>query len=115
MGMMELKIADYGFMPIKQTTGSAGFDIYSPVSGNLSPEECKQTCEIDTGIFFIPNASENITKRFFGRSGYAVKFGLSVRGDILESGELRLYLKLLGDKPITWNRQERIAQLVLLS
>ncbi|KAF7690814.1 Deoxyuridine 5'-triphosphate nucleotidohydrolase [Cucumispora dikerogammari] len=112
---MKITLTDNGFMPIKQTTGSAGFDIYSPCDGELSPEDGKRIRILDTGILF--NLDENkqpeISFRVNGRSGFGLNFGLSVSGGVHDTGELFLKMELFGNKPFIWKREERIAQLLL--
>lgn len=113
---MQIEILKHGFMPIKQTKGSAGFDIFASEEGQLFPEEGKREKIINTGIVLQLNENKLPLTPFeiYGRSGLAVKFGLNVEGGIYETGELFLKLYLYGTKSYKWEVKERIAQLILL-
>lgn len=98
--------------PSKGTYGSSGFDLHAAEDTNLAPGTRKL---IPTGfVFVIPYGYEGQIRP---RSGKALKDGITVLNapgtiDSDYRGEVQVLLINLGEKPVTIERGDRIAQIV---
>jgi dUTP pyrophosphatase len=106
-------------LPKRSTTYSAGYDIYSPVSGVIFS---KQQVLIKlgfawepTGLFIPPFAG--FFAKIFDRSGLALKKRLSTLAGVIDSDyrdEWGLVISNAGDEPFNYAQGDRLAQFVLL-
>jgi len=106
------KLSTESIIPTRATPGSMGFDLHSRVTDTLYHSEWKA---YPTGI------SMSLEQGFGGiikpRSGLAFKYGVDVLAGVIDSdyrGELQVILVNHGTKPLSVNRGDRIAQLVVL-
>lgn len=104
-------------LPAYATAGAAGLDLHAAVAADaprvLAPGE---RAAVPTGMAVVIPAGHEGQVR--ARSGRALREGLAVLnapGTIDEDyrGELRVLLVNLGDAPVTVQRGDRIAQLVI--
>lgn len=100
-------------MPMYQTEHSAGMDLRSVVDISLNPGERKL---VPTGLrMAIPEGYEGQVRP---RSGLALKFGIGMVNapgtiDSDYRGEIGVLLINLGQEAVTFQKGERIAQLVI--
>jgi dUTP pyrophosphatase len=113
---MEIRAtAEDGFLPDYQSEDASGADLRACVTGpvTLAPGE---RAAVPTGVFLeIPRGYEGQVRP---RSGLALRLGLSLVNtpgtiDSDYRGEVKVILINLGQAPVTINRGERIAQLVI--
>lgn len=110
-------MADHKDLPLPKisTEGSAGMDLYAAIREPLSLQPGAREL-VPTGLgLAIPTGYEGQVRP---RSGLAVRFGLSIVNspgtiDSDYRGEIKVPLINLGSEPMTINRGERIAQLVI--
>ncbi len=101
-------------VPSPAHPGDAGADLYARVTTVLAPGE---RTLIPTGIAVaIPEGHVGLVSP---RSGLALRNGISIVNTpgIVDSGyrgELQVIAVNLGDRPVTFNRGDRIAQLVVV-
>lgn len=106
-------------LPKRATTGSAGYDFYSPIDFELKPGE---TIKIPTGIRCLMD--ENWVLQIYPRSGLGFKYQINLCNEvgIVDSdysnsdNEGHIFIKLVnrGDKPVTINFDEAFAQGIFL-
>lgn len=106
-------------LPKRATTGSAGYDFYSPIDFELKPGE---TIKIPTGIRCLMD--ENWVLQIYPRSGLGFKYQINLCNEvgIVDSdysnsdNEGHIFIKLVnrGDKPVTINFNEAFAQGIFL-
>lgn len=106
-------------LPKRATTGSAGYDFYSPIDFELKPGE---TIKIPTGIRCLMD--ENWVLQIYPRSGLGFKYQINLCNEvgIVDSdysnsdNEGHIFIKLVnrGDKPVTINLGEAFAQGIFL-
>lgn len=102
-----------GICPIRQTEGSAGYDLISTKSIVLQPNE---RVTLPTGTFIqLPKGYEAQVRP---RSGLAHKYGVTVLNapgtiDSDYTNEIGVILINLGDEAYSVNKGDRIAQLVI--
>ncbi len=102
-------------LPSYQTAGSAGMDLYAALPAWIRLEPGERTV-VPTGIAIaLPDGFEGQIRP---RSGLAVRHGLTVLNapgtiDSDYRGELSVPLINLGADPVTLQRGDRIAQLVV--
>ena len=111
---MEIKIkllSEVGKIPTKGTDFSAGYDLYAAENGEIDP---LKRCLIKTNI------SIAIPKGYYGRiaprSGLAYKNGIDVMAGVINSdyrGDVGVILYNTGIEVFSFNRGDRIAQLVI--
>lgn len=110
------KLNENARIPSRATDGSAGMDLYSAESENITinPHECKK---IHTGIA-IQLESPDYAAFIYARSGTAIKHGVAPANcvGLIDSdyrGEIICGLVNQFDVPYTVEPGERIAQLVI--
>ena len=110
------KLNENARIPSRATEGSAGMDLYSAESENITinPHECKK---IHTGIA-IQLESPDYAAFVYARSGTAIKHGVAPANcvGLIDSdyrGEIICGLVNQFDAPYTVEPGERIAQLVI--
>jgi dUTP pyrophosphatase len=95
----------------KKHKGDAGYDIASDVDGTIGPME---SLLVSTGIHLsIPFGSYG---RLCSRSSLAVKNNIEVGAGIIDEsyrGEVKVLLRNFGKEPFAFNKNDRIAQLVI--
>ena len=106
-------------LPKRATTGSAGYDFYSPIDFELKPGE---TIKIPTGIRCLMD--KNWVLQIYPRSGLGFKYQINLCNEvgIVDSdysnsdNEGHIFIKLVnrGDKPVTINFGEAFAQGIFL-
>ncbi|KAI5191150.1 dUTP pyrophosphatase [Nematocida sp. AWRm77] len=93
------------------TKGSAGYDLYTPVSGSIKEGERQK---INLGIKI--ELPENHFGQICGRSGLAAKHGIVTLGGVIDQdyrGELCVLLLNTGKEVFHYQAGDRIAQLVI--
>ena len=107
---INIQANESSFIPIKQTDGSAGYDLYSIRSGIIPPNS---RTLIDTGIKLeIPNGFYG---RIAARSSLALKYGIDVGGGVIDSdyrGKIKVLLFNHSNKIFKFNKYDRIAQII---
>lgn len=99
-----------GFVPIKNSNGEAGYDLFTIESYLLKPLERK--C-FKTGISMA--MSMGIYGRVAPRSGLALKKGIDVMAGVIDStyrGEIGVVLINLSDSDVEIKKGDRIAQII---
>lgn len=100
-------------LPAYATAQAAGMDIHTPYEFTIKPME---RVIIWTGVnMAIPQGFEGQVRP---RSGLAIKHGITLINspgtiDADYRGEIGMPLINLGDQPVTFNKGDRIAQLVI--
>ncbi len=100
-------------LPAYQTSGSAGMDLCSAVDFELAPMERKL---VPTGLrMAIPHGYEGQVRP---RSGLAMRHGISMVNtpgtiDSDYRGEIQVLLINLGQETVTFQKGDRVAQLVI--
>ena len=108
------RLTETAVIPKRQTTGAAGFDIYS--DHNLTRVNLGQVVVIKTGIAVaIPEGYVGLVQP---RSGLAVRKGVDTMAGVIDSdyrGELRVVLTVHSTDIVPFRVEpgERIAQLVV--
>ena len=108
------RLTDTARLPMRQTPGSAGYDLYVDVEElTIQPGEI---CRIPTGIA-IAIGDIHAAAFIYARSGIASKFGVSPANcvGVIDSdyrGEIQVPLMNHGKKPFVIRRGDRIAQLL---
>jgi dUTP pyrophosphatase len=105
------KLSQEAKIPVRQTEGSAGFDLHATVHLSVWPEEWMP---IKTGIAVrIPEGCVGIIKP---RSSLAVKHGINVLAGVIDSdyrGELIVVLINHGEDRFDVSAGDRVAQLLV--
>lgn len=105
------KLDNSAKLPEYAHAGDAGMDIFSVEEAQLAPGERKA---IRTGIGIgIP---EGCVGFVWDKSGRAVEEGLKTMAGVIDSGyrgEVQIVLVNLGQEPITLEKHQKIAQLVV--
>ncbi|RVD92052.1 deoxyuridine 5 -triphosphat [Tubulinosema ratisbonensis] len=100
-------------IPEKHSKGAAAYDIHSFEDKVIQPKTIEV---IKTGLeLTIP---KDCKAQLYSRSGLASKFTLFIRGEHISPGctqELKIVIENKGNLPFEVKKNERIAQLVLLS
>ena len=114
------KLVKNAITPSYNGKTDAGIDFYALEDGEI-PSQTKSKL-ISTGIAWEPQTNIPFYDSFFkvvlkleGRSGLGKK-GIDVFGGVVDQdyrGEIKVIIVNLGDKPVTINRGDRIAQLVI--
>ena len=104
-------------LPQRATTGSAGYDFYSPFSFSLKPQE---TIKIPTGIKVILDSDKFLA--IYPRSSLGFKYRLQLDNSVgiidsdyvLSNNEGHIFIKITNDtkenKTLTVNKGEAFAQ-----
>ena len=99
-------------IPQRQTSGSAGLDLYAAEEGRCGPG---WRVKVPTGISIaIPAGNSGLV---FPRSGRNLATGLRLSNGVgVVDADFRgeLSVVLTADEEVTWERGERIAQLVIV-
>jgi dUTP pyrophosphatase len=98
-------------IPCRQSDLAAGYDICSYEDKTIEPGAREL---ISTGISFT--VPEGTYGQLAPRSGLAYKMGVHVGAGVIDrdyTGEVKVLLFNLSDSPITINKNDRIAQLIL--
>lgn len=111
------KLDERAALPVRSTNGSAGMDLHAVLDGPLTLQPGDRAL-ISTGIAIGLPSAETVGL-VFARSGLAVKHGLTLSNSVgvIDSdytGEIKVGLVNLSDKPYTLVHGERIAQLVIM-
>ena len=100
-------------LPMRQTPGSAGYDIYA-LNGGCVPASGKNSYVVDTGVCIVmPN---NYYGRIESRSSLAFKHGVTAFNGIIDSDfmrEMKVLLVNNGTEPYHYKKGDRIAQLIV--
>lgn len=108
------RLTDTARLPMRQTPGSAGYDLYADVEElTIQPGEI---CRVPTGIA-IAISDIHAAAFIYARSGIASKFGVSPANcvGVIDSdyrGEIQVPLMNHGKEPFVIRRGDRIAQLL---
>lgn len=112
-----MKIRENAIIPVRATKGAAGLDLYACVEEpiNLNAGE---SVLVPTGIA-IELPSSEMAAFIFARSGLATKNGISLSNGVgvVDSdyrGEICVGLRNFGTKSYTIEKNERIAQMVIM-
>ena len=111
--LVKLAMADDGLLaPIRATPGSAGLDIRAAHSGEVPARGSEL---VGTGMqITLPHGTVGLLK---SRSGLALRFGIEVGAGVIDSdysGEVKVLLRNHSDVSFSFQRNDRIAQLVVL-
>jgi dUTP pyrophosphatase len=100
-------------LPTRATIGSAGYDLYSPESGTIQPLQ---------RVLLPLHISIQLPVGTYGqvapRSGLAVKHGIQVGAGIIDEdyrGNVGVLLFNMSDKPFSYEKGDRVAQLIIKS
>lgn len=99
-------------IPQRHSEEAAGCDIYTSSAGLIQPYESKF---VHIGI--VLKAKPNTVGIVKGRSGLSMKYGLEVESALIgaeNEKELVIYVTNNGDKPYSYEKNERIAQVVFV-
>lgn len=112
MSILKVKLQEGGFTPIRATEYSAGYDLYSPIEcvilGNSD-----LLLKLRVSIQLPPGHYAQI----WPRSGLDTKFRITTGAGIIDQdyrGELGVLLRNFSTTPHKIERQERIAQLIIM-
>ena len=104
-------LSDSAFLPTRGSQYSAGLDLYAPCPGEIKPLE-RLLVPLDISIELPLGTFGHILPR----SGLALKHGIHVGAGVIDEdyrGNLGVLLFNLGDQPFSFNKGDRIAQLVI--
>jgi dUTP pyrophosphatase len=109
---MEVKrLCSEAILPRRATEWSVGYDLFSSVEVTVPPGEL--AC-VPTGIAIkLPPGTYG---RVAPRSGVTVKYNIHVGAGVIDpdyTGEIKVVLCNNGRDPVTFNKLDRIAQLIL--
>ena len=111
MNIKVKKLHEDASIPSKNSFTDAGYDLYALNGGTIKPLERKL---VGTGISLAIN--EKHYGRIAPRSGLAFKHGIDVLAGVIDSGyrgEICVLLINLGDKDFTYDKGDRIAQIII--
>lgn len=98
-------------LPKQESMGAAGYDLRTTEAFSLWPGQRKT---VGTGFAWaLPDGFMGIIRP---RSGHAKKHGIHILGGLLDNdyrGELNAILINLGDRPVSFAKGERVAQMVV--
>ena len=108
--MINVQCSDDTKLPTKGSDGSAGYDLYAPESGKITPG-CRKL--IKTGVkMTIPI---HMYGRIAPRSGLAYKHGIDVLAGVIDSdyrGDIGVILLNTGTHDFHYKAGDRIAQII---
>lgn len=111
MTLLYKRLSNTSRPPMRATPGSAGYDLYSPITFVLRPGE-QRTVFTDLALG-IP---EGHYGRVAPKSGLTLKYEIDVKGGVIDSdyrGNVGVILRNLGDKNFYRHPGQAIAQLIL--
>ncbi len=111
MNIKVKKLHEDAIIPSKNSFTDAGYDLYALNGDTIKPAERKL---VGTGISLAIN--EKNYGRIAPRSGLAFKHGIDVLAGVIDSGyrgEICVLLINLGDKDFTYDKGDRIAQIII--
>jgi dUTP pyrophosphatase len=113
--MNVLKLHRYAKLPVRQSPGAAGYDLFS-VEDCFLPAH-GGSCLVGTGIAIsIHSPSTPIVARVSSRSGLSVRHNVEVGAGVIDQdfrGEIKVKLYNFGDKDVRLPKLSRIAQLLV--
>ena len=104
------KLSDWAITPCRATSGSVGYDIFTPIDFTLQPKE-QETIFIDIAVC-PPKGYQRMSK-----SGLTVLYELEVKAGVIDpdfTGNIGVVLKNNSNKPIEHVVGEQIAQLLFI-
>ena len=104
-------LSDSAFLPTRGSQYSAGLDLYAPCPGEIKPLE-RLLVPLDISIELPLGTFGHILPR----SGLALKHGIHVGAGVIDEdyrGNLGVLLFNLRDQTFSFNKGDRIAQLVI--
>jgi dUTP pyrophosphatase len=104
-------LSDSAFLPTHGSQYSAGRDLYAPCPGEIKPLQ-RLLVPLDISIELPLGTFGHILPR----SGLALKKGIHVGAGVIDEdyrGNIGVLLFNLGDQPFSFNKGDRIAQLVI--
>jgi dUTP pyrophosphatase len=113
MNFYFVKTTSKATLPLRQTPGSAGYDIYA-LNGGCVPASGQNSHVVDTGICII--MPDNYYARFESRSSLAFKHRVTAFNGIIDSDflrEMKVQLINNGTDPFHYKPGDRIAQLIV--
>lgn len=116
-------ISKNGKLPVKMTSGSAGFDLFSCENLIIPPSTITHEGTVDIGRALVPTGIKielpaGTVGRIASRSGLSINSNIETGAGWIDSdyrGEVKIELKNLSSKPYNINCGDRIAQLVILT
>lgn len=102
--------------PLRATDGSAGYDLFMPCDGKVSPDDSEGVW-VDLGICMaIPDGFVGL---LLPRSGKGAKNGLALNNTVgvIDSdyrGELRACLRVHNDQPLSWKTDDSLLQIIFV-
>lgn len=105
------KLYEDAIVPTKAYEGDAGFDVYSPINGEIKPGDHLQ---IKLGIAIQINQDEVCEMQ--ERSGMAIKYGIKSCGPVIDSGyrgEISITLKNGNRNTFEFYEGDKIGQMVI--
>ena len=109
--MIGFKLKDGGVLPVKGSKYAAGYDIATNEDVELAIFERKL---IKTGVYLTACPSDTYL-RVAPRSKIAVKLSVDIGAGVVDSdyrGEIRVLLVNHGTEPVSFNKGDKIAQLI---
>lgn len=107
-----LKLDSEAKLPVRQTSGSAGYDLYSLTSGVI---DTQSRLLIPTGIAIkLPDDTVGLIK---SRSGLSVREGLEHGSGVIDSdysGHVQILLHNHGNEEFRFEKHTRVAQLLIV-
>ena len=109
--MSVTRLSSSAILPTRGSSFAAGLDLYSPTTGTVEPLQ-RLLVPLDIAI----ELPEGTFGHILPRSGLALKYGIHIGAGVIDEdyrGNVGVLLFNLGDKPFTFNKGDRIAQLVI--
>ena len=108
---MNVMIGENGFLPVRGTAESAGYDLFSPYE-EIIPANSTLTIKLDIYIQLEPGTYGQLHMR----SSLARDAGLTVLGGVIDSdyrGEIQVMIRNLNASPYVVKKAQKIAQIVI--
>ena len=105
------KLSDRAKAPKKATPGSIGLDLFTPTDMFVP---AKEQVLIHTDLILVPTQGHYI--RIASKSGLALKYGLTVKGGVVDpdyQGNVRVLLRNHSDQAHIFEEGEAIAQVIM--
>lgn len=117
-------------LPERGTTGSAGYDLYCPITVSINPGECVRipsgfACEIPEGFFGAIYARSSLMTKGLRLAGGVSIIDSDYRGEIhvplfndsklaitLNKGDRYAQLIIQAYQPITWNEVNELSETI---
>lgn len=99
-------------IPTRAYEHDAGFDVYSPIDGEIKPGETLQV-KLGIAIEIDPDEVCIVSER----SGMAIKYGITTIGNVIDSGyrgEISTILQNNGNITYFFSDGDKIAQLLIM-